>query len=193
MTLDTALYNISDIGNDDKNCLAANLYLDHGGEWVNGSQYFSQTAKSEGEFAPVECNKRSDLSMILGAPVEQSLMICEVRAQTVTYLAWFYSNWLAFLLILMTFLLLTTLCLSVFKYKGGRSVYSNRRVYRAEACTTAQPVQPTRDDLPYGDDPPTYSDVTGIVTETQQTKMDKYKNKGKEILAKVTLYKNTTN
>ena len=45
-------------------------------------------------------------------------------------------------------------------------------------------------DLPAYDEPPTYSDVTGIVT--QETKMDKYKNKGKEILAKVTYYRNTT-
>ena len=67
-------------------------------------------------------------------------------------------------------------------------VFSYRRVYRADARTTQQPA-----DLPYGDNPPTYSDVTGIVDETQQSKMDKYKNKGKEILAKVTLYKNTSN
>ena len=45
-------------------------------------------------------------------------------------------------------------------------------------------------DLPAYDEPPTYSDVPGIVT--QETKMDKYKNKGKEILAKVTYYRNTT-
>ena len=45
-------------------------------------------------------------------------------------------------------------------------------------------------DLPAYDEPPTYSDVTGIVT--QETKMDKYKNKGKEILAKVTYYRNST-
>ena len=63
-------------------------------------------------------------------------------------------------------------------------------MYRSDARSTQQSAQR---DLPYGDEPPTYSDVTGIVTETQQTKMDKYKNKGKEILAKVTLYKNTTN
>ena len=63
-----------------------------------------------------------------------------------------------------------------------------RRVYRADARSTAD-MGPHRD-LPAYDEPPTYSDVTGIVT--QETKMDKYKNKGKEILAKVTYYRNTT-
>lgn len=180
ITLNNTVYEISDSG--DRQCLAVNIDFSH------------NSSEVEPVFMPVECNRRNDLTKEpkrLGGPVEESLMICEVRAQTVTYLAWFYSNWLAFLLILMTFLLLTALCLSVFKYKGGRSAYANRRVYRADARTTAQ--EQTRD-LPYGDDPPTYSDVTGIVTETtQQTKMDKYKNKGKEILAKVTLYKSTTN
>jgi len=182
VTLNTTEYGIDD-GNASNQCLAFNI------QSANNGTDFSMTETLK-TFNPVGCIKRGDLTpRLLGGRIHQSLMVCEVRAQTVTYLAWFYSNWLAFLLILMTFLLLTALCLSVFKYKGPRTAYANRRVYRAEARATQEPTR----DLPYGDEPPTYSDVTGIVTETQQTKMDKYKNKGKEILAKVTLYKNTTN
>jgi len=132
------------------------------------------------EFRSVECNVRSE-----GA-------LCEVRVQTVTYLAWFYSNWLSFLLVLMTILLMSALCISVFKYKSGRRVYRNRRAgtggpnTRATAAvTTVHGNAAPPSHLPYNDAPPTYNDVTGT-----GNKMDKYKNKGKDILAKVTLYKN---
>jgi len=174
--IDTDIYNFTNTG-DDKQCLVASVEVLEGSEFHMSDQALT--------FYPVECNKRSDL---LTNYNNQPLMVCEVRAVTVTYLAWFYSNWMTFLLVLMTTMLMVALCLSVFKYKGGRSLYANRRVYRADARTTQR-----TEDLPYGDNPPTYSDVTGIVDETQQSKMDKYKNKGKEILAKVTLYKNTSN
>jgi len=198
VTLNESLYEISGINDGvGRQCLAANIDLGH----YNGTE-FSQSDQDEPLFKPVECNnwpiEMAQPVPMLGQPVHQSVMICEVRVETVTYLAWFGANWLAFLLVLMTFLLLTALCLSLFKYKGGRSAYANRRVYRADARTTTtsapHPQGDPQRDLPYGDDPPTYSDVTGIVTETtQQTKMDKYRNKGKEILAKVTLYKSTPN
>merc|ERR1712142_61473 len=126
------------------------------------------------KFRSVECNQPD-----MGA-------ICEVRVQTVTYLAWFYSNWLSFLLVLMTVLLLSALCISVFKYNSGRRVYRSRSSSRQQRVSVSN--------LPYMDAPPTYNDVTGrgpTRPSSQQTAMDKYKNKGKEILAKVTLYKNT--
>merc|ERR1712168_1582615 len=129
VTLNTTVFGLHDTAiGDKKQCLAVNLDLANN----NGSD-FSMSEEGEPVFLPVECNKRSDLLAtrgVLGGRIQQSLMICEVRAQTVTYLAWFYSNWLAFLLSLMTFLLLTALCLSVFKYKGAnRTIYANRRVY----------------------------------------------------------------
>jgi len=120
-------------------------------------------------FVSVECN-------------QPMMAMCEVRVQTVTYLAWFYSNWLSFLLVLMTVLLMSALCISVFKYKSGRRVYRSR--------SNSRPHRVSVTNLPYNDAPPTYNDVTGT---RPQTTMDKYKNKGKEVLAKVTLYKNTTN
>lgn len=139
----------------------------------------SSNGAATAEFRSVECNGKSE-----GA-------LCEVRVQTVTYLAWFYSNWLSFLLVLMTVLLMSALCISVFKYKSGRRVYRNRGRSAAAAAASVTTVHGNAappSHLPYNDAPPTYNDVTGAKTNTDN-KMDKYKNKGKDILAKVTLYK----
>ena len=116
-SLETDTYNISNnqADNGDKQCLAVSFNIQDG-------KHFYMTNQSP-SFSPVECNMRSDL---MGEPDNHPLMVCEVRAVTVTYLAWFYSNWLTFLLVLMTTMLLVALCLSVFKYKGGRSLYANR-------------------------------------------------------------------
>jgi len=126
------------------------------------------------ELKPIRCNSGPMKAM------------CEARVQTVTYFAWFYTNWLSFLLVLMTFLLMSALCLSVFKYKSGNRVY--RSTPTATRRVTVVGNAPPPSHLPYNDAPPTYNDVTGTKAET---KMDKYKNKGKDILAKVTLYRNT--
>ena len=112
--IDTDIYNFTNTG-DDKQCLVASVEVLEGSEFHMSDQALT--------FYPVECNKRSDL---LTNYNNQPLMVCEVRAVTVTYLAWFYSNWMTFLLVLMTTMLMVALCLSVFKYKGGRSLYANR-------------------------------------------------------------------
>ena len=113
--IDTDIYNFTNT-EDDKQCLAASVEVLEGSKFHMSDQALS--------FYPVECNKRSDL--LESNNDQQPLMICEVRAVTVTYLAWFYSNWMTFLLVLMTTMLMVVLCMSVFKYKGGRTLYANR-------------------------------------------------------------------
>lgn len=123
-------------------------------------------------FKPIECN-------------QPRLAMCEVRVQTVTYLAWFYSNWLSFLLVMLTILLMSAICISVFKHSAGKRVYRGRRDQNRTARVSVS-------SLPYNDAPPTYNDVTAggnSATTSPETTMGKYKNKGKDILAKVTLYR----
>jgi len=182
VTLNTTLLNLTESDLASKPCLAATFYVESPesrDDYMVDHRY---------TFTPTGCNARQDLQDPDIQYDIRPLAICEVRVVTVTYLTWFYTNWMAFLLVILTVLLLTGLCVTVFKHKSGRTHYANRRVYRADARSTAD-MGPHRD-LPAYDEPPTYSDVTGIVT--QETKMDKYKNKGKEILAKVTYYRNTT-
>jgi len=124
-------------------------------------------------FKPVKCNQ----------PIRA---MCEVRVQTVTYIAWFYSNWLSFLLVMMTVLLMSAICISVFKYNAA-----GRRVYRGRnGGNQNRTARVSVSSLPYNDAPPTYNDVTGTTGNAETTTMGKYKNKGKDILAKVTLYRN---
>jgi len=139
---------------------------------------------SEMTFKAVECNQ----------PIRA---MCEARVQTVTYLAWFYSNWLSFLLVLLTILLLSALCISVFRYSSGRRMYRHGGGRRG-GCGQNRQARVSVSSLPYIDAPPTYNDVTGggntaTAAATPETTMGKYKNKGKDILAKVTLYKSGTN
>jgi len=120
-------------------------------------------------FRSVRCNQPGPMDAL-----------CEVRVEMVTYMAWFVSNWVTFLLMVMTVLLLSALCVSLFRVKSGRRIYRQGRTPSPAAAPTSN--------LPYSDAPPTYNDVTGVRNET---KMDKYKTKGKDILAKVTFYTKT--
>jgi len=157
--------------------------------WLGSNQtevVFNVTATKDAAKEQCLQSKFDPLTLVSVECNQPMTAMCEVRVQTVTYLAWFYSNWLSFLLVIMTVLLMSALCISVFKYKSGNRVYRSRSASRANRVSVSN--------LPYNDAPPTYNDVTGAARQPQSA-MDKYKNKGKDILAKVTLYKtnNETN
>ena len=113
------------------------------------------------EWYPVKCVDHSNSIEVL----------CEIRIETITY-AWI-PNWLTVILLILTLVLLVTCCVAAMSYKQHRP-----RTYRGRDQQSPQGASYPTDDLP-----PKYSDVTGLTTE--QGKFDKYKNKGKEILAKI--------
>jgi len=105
--------------------------------------------------------------------------LCEIRVQTVTY-AW-VPNWLSITLIILTIILMVTCCMAALSYTKYKP--NTTRAYRANGSSNQNT---TNNNYPANDLPPKYSDVTGIsVVESQQSALDKYKNKGKEMLAKI--------
>ena len=106
-------------------------------------------------------------------------VLCEIRIETITY-AWI-PNWLTITLLILTLVLLVTCCIAAMNYKQYRP-----RAYRGREQTTQNGMM-----YPANDEPPKYSDVTGTSVNTEQGKFDKYKTKGKEILAKIYVVKNT--
>ena len=102
---------------------------------------------------------------------QQQTVLCEIRVETITY-AW-VPNWMAFVLIILTISSLLSLCVAAMcltsrqpkKTRGKGS--SEKSIYHA-------------DDLP-----PKYNDV--IVN--QGSTFEKYKNKGKEIIARIYVVK----
>ena len=103
-------------------------------------------------------------------------VLCEIRIETVTY-AW-VPNWLTITLLILTIVLLVTCCMAALSYKNYTP-----RPYRGSQQS------PQVAAYPVDDAPPKYSDVTRVVTTEEQGKFDKYKNKGKEILAKIYVVK----
>ena len=103
-------------------------------------------------------------------PVEcnkaQQTILCEIRVETVTY-AW-VPNWMAIVLIILTITSLFALCV------GAMCITSSQPSRREKEATRANGHLPN-------DLPPKYSDVVVINEST----FDKYKNKGKELLAKI--------
>jgi len=105
--------------------------------------------------------------------------LCEIRVQTVTY-AW-VPNWLSITLIILTIILLVTCCMAALSYTKYKP--TTNRAYRANGNTNQNN---TTNNYHANDLPPKYSDVTGISTsESQQKALDRYKNKGREMLAKI--------
>lgn len=88
--------------------------------------------------------------------------ICEMRVQTVTYYAWFVANWFSILLVFLVIVLLVSLCVSTTIFRRRSSPAG--RVYRSQHV--------------FDDHPPSYSRATG---------QNRYLNKGREFLAKVTI------
>merc|ERR1712141_633752 len=108
------------------------------------------------EWKPIDC-------------VDQRIdVLCEIRVETVTY-AW-VPNWLTITLLILTIVLLVTCCMAAMSYKQHQP-----RAYRGNG--TAGVTQGPANDLP-----PKYSEVTGI---QDQGTFEKYKTKGKNILAKI--------
>lgn len=103
-------------------------------------------------------------------------VLCEIRVETVTY-AWI-PNWLTITLVILTIVLLVTCCMAALSYKQYTP-----RPYRGSQQS------PQVAAYPVDDAPPKYSEVTGVATNEDQGKFDKYKNKGKEILAKIYVVK----
>jgi len=103
--------------------------------------------------------------------------LCEIRVKTVTY--FWVPNWLSITLIILTIILLVTCCMAALSYTKYKP--TTTRAYRANGQSNT-----TANNYPANDAPPKYSDVTGISTsDSQQKAFDKYKNKGKELLAKI--------
>ena len=79
-------------------------------------------------------------------------------------------------------ILLISLCVSALSYTQHR-----QRIYRGR--TQTQQGVNVNNNRPYNDEPPKYSDVTQTNRNMEEGKFDRYKNKGKELLAKVYLVK----
>ena len=119
----------------------------------------------------VECNGQNDV-------------LCEIRVETVTYYAWFYTNWLSVILMILTIILLVSLCVTALSYRSSRQT-----VYRSQGRRPT-PNGTVHTTLPYNDAPPKYADVTGATANSaEEGRLDRYKNKGKELLAKVYVVK----
>ena len=105
-------------------------------------------------------------------PVEcnkpQQQILCEIRVDTVTY-AWI-PNWMAVVLIILTITSLFVLCV------GGMCITSSQPSRKVSSKQNCDPIN---------DLPPKYSDV--IIT--QESAFNKYKNKGRELLAKIYIVK----
>jgi len=99
--------------------------------------------------------------------LEERTYICELRVETVTYFAWFVANWFSLLLVFLVVVLLISLCITTSMFRQRRR--ETGRVYRA----SARPV--------FEDKPPSYNNATG------NTAANRYLNRGREFLAKVTI------
>jgi hypothetical protein len=100
---------------------------------------------------------------------QQQTALCEIRVETVTY-AW-VPNWMAFVLIILTITSLFSLCVA------AMCITSRQPKRSKDKGTNA------RNTYPENDLPPKYNDI--IVT--QGGSFEKYKNKGKELFAKIYL------
>jgi len=119
-----------------------------------------------------EANENSTDLVFTATPCAQTFnaTLCEVRVYTQTWYVWFYTNWLQLLFfVTMGLLLLTSCCLfqALFFRTGAR---------RQSGVQTVQNQPP-----PYTPTPQPYT--------TTESAAAKYKQKGKDILAKVTFYK----
>ena len=105
-------------------------------------------------------------------PVEcnkpQQTVLCEIRVETVTY-AW-VPDWMAVVLIILTITSLFALCV------GAMCITSSQ---------TSRQTTSKSNTYPNNDLPPKYTDVV----VTNESTFNRYKNKGKELLAKIYIVK----
>jgi len=98
--------------------------------------------------------------------------LCEVKVYTTTWYAWMFTNWLQILFFLtLSVLLMSTCCMF-------------QALFFRNARPRHQAARPVNSPPPYTPHPPTYS-----YNENYMTKANKYMQKGKEALSKVTLGK----
>jgi len=142
------------------------LYFSFETEW----RWMSESNNSQFDHEEVElsgsCLSLNDGSMESTNCLEEQSFICELRVETVTYFAWFVANWFSLLLVFLVVVLLISLCVttSMFRQRHRES----GRVYRASAGPILE------------DKPPSYGKATG-------TDGNRYLNRGREFLAKVTI------
>ena len=118
-------------------------------------------------------NDQSDTTFTFAwNPVEcnkpQQIVLCEIRVETVTY-AW-VPNWMAVVLIILTITSLFALCV------GAMCITSTQTSRKS----------PLKSNSYHNNDlPPKYADVV----VTNESTFSRYKNKGKELLAKIYIVK----
>lgn len=133
--------------------------------------------------------------------------VCEARVQTVTYYTWFVANWVDLLLGFLLVILFVALCVSVCSFGSSRPAPSNgRRSVGQRRPRTTDPNQ--MNGVPMAADlPPSYETTTRIhkppmnneapvrtITTSvgaAPSRMESYRNRGKELFAKVYYYKDT--
>jgi hypothetical protein len=120
--------------------------------------------------------------------------VCEARVQTVTYYTWFAANWVDFLLGFLLVVLFVALCVAVCSFAGSGDS-NGRRAHQRRPRTTDAHVRHAVVDLP-----PSYDSSVGVhtvsghsVAPASASRYDYYRNKGKELLAKVYIYKGADN
>merc|ERR1711894_50725 len=150
--------------------LTSALFYENGWHWMgaNATANFTDIVEDNAEdLACLTFVIDADLSTLF-VPVsclEESNFACEIRVRTVTLQPWLVANWFSVLLVFLVVVLLISLCISTSMHRTR----GPRRVYRSSGSVFDQ------------DNPPSYSRATG------QTKAQRYMEKGREYLAKVTI------
>jgi len=101
---------------------------------------------------------------------EYTMAVCEVRVYTQTWYVWATTNWLQILFLFTLVLLIVSSCVTV-------QIYSSRPSNRNQRRSAEIPASP-----------PPYSPQDLTMTTTTKAP-NKYKEKGKELLAKVVFYR----
>merc|ERR1712142_1044619 len=101
---------------------------------------------------------------------EYTKAVCEVRVYTQTWYVWATTNWLQILFLFTQVLLLVSSCVTV-------QIYTSRPANRSQRRSAEIPATP-----------PPYS-PQDITMTTNNKAPNKYKEKGKELLAKVVFYR----
>lgn len=126
--------------------------------------------------------------------------LCEARVQTVTYYSWFYTNWVDLLLGFLLVIMFIALCVSVCAYSAKGSSSPKRKTDKMATSgygvTRSHRRTPAMVNLEALDAPPKYEHAVKIhrPDEEQEGKqmsnrMDYYRMRGKDLMAKVYLYK----
>jgi len=157
--------------------LTSALYYEKGWHWMgaNATANFTELVQWEGDedLACLNFVIDEDFSTLF-VPVscsEESNFACEIRVRTVTLQPWLVANWFSVLLVFLVVVLLISLCISTSMHRTR----GPRRVYRSSGSVFEH------------DNPPSYSHATG------QTKAQRYMEKGREYLAKVTITRQEEN